>query len=304
MRRFRAAHRRYERSGTQAARWQLGLADETAGEDLTGLDALVVMTDWESTRGSIDRARRDGALIIGRVEGAQDFVDADTGKDRQPYRHVDLVLCQGANDAAALADTTHAVVGNSRLQGILEGPVNATRSGPIVVNSNFSYGVLSEAQGPWLDDVLAACRATGAPFVVSRHPADRGSVPRRHLTSDPIEALLQSAPLLITRFSSLGYEALARGVPVTYHNPHGERTAPFNAAPAEVAAALVITTDRSGLEAAVRNFTAGDLSPEVVRAQGAAILDRQVDIRDRAPHERAADAIIEHLEQSKDAVTP
>jgi len=283
MRRMRAAHRRYERSITQAAAWRLGVDDETTGEELSDLAALVVMTDWESTRGTIENARRGGACIIGRVEGAQDFGDADTGKDRQPYRNVDLVLCQGANDAAALADTTHAIVGNSRLQSILDGPANSNRSGPIVINSNFSYGVLSEARRPWIDDVLAACRAAGAPFVVSRHPADRGS-------------------MLITRFSSLGFEALARGVPVIYHNPHGERTAPFDRDGA--APALVITTERAGLDAAIRSCDSGDTSPETVRALGAAILDWQIDIGDRAPHERAADAIIEHLEQAKGAVTP
>lgn len=302
MRRMRAAHRRYERSITQAAAWRLGVDDETTGEELSDLAALVVMTDWESTRGTIENARRGGACIIGRVEGAQDFGDADTGKDRQPYRNVDLVLCQGANDAAALADTTHAIVGNSRLQSILDGPANSNRSGPIVINSNFSYGVLSEARRPWIDDVLAACRAAGAPFVVSRHPADRGSVPRRHLTSEPVESLLKSAPMLITRFSSLGFEALARGVPVIYHNPHGERTAPFDRDGA--APALVITTERAGLDAAIRSCDSGDTSPETVRALGAAILDWQIDIGDRAPHERAADAIIEHLEQAKGAVTP
>lgn len=304
MRRLRAAHRRYERSVAQAASWHLGIGEETTGEELTGIAALVVMTDWETTRGTIDRARAEGALIVGRVEGAQDFGDADTGKDRQPYRHVDLVLCQGANDADALADTTHAVVGNSRLQAILDGPANPTRSGPIVVNSNFSYDVLSDAQRPWLDDVLSACQASGSPFVVSRHPADRGSVPRRHLTSVPVEELLRSAPMLITRFSSLGFEALARGVPVIYHNPHGERTAPFDGDVPGIGPALVITSNRPDLESAIRADSAPGIDPATVRSHAAAILERQVDTTSRPPHERAADVIIEHLEQSKGVMAP
>jgi len=298
MRRLRSAHRRYERSVNQAAGWGLGTADEVIGEELSGLAALVVMTDWETTRGTIDHARSQGALIVGRVEGAQDFGDADTGKDRRPYRYVDIVLCQGANDAAALADTTSVVVGNSRLQSILDGPVNTTRSGPIVVNSNFSYDVLSDAQGPWLDDVLASCRSSGLPFVVSRHPADRGSIPRRHLTSVPAEELLWTAPMLITRFSSLGFESLARGVPVVYHNPHNEQTAPFDDLAPGVAASLAMTTDRPSLQAAIRSFSSDAISAATVRERGLVILDRQIDRGERLPHERAADAIVEHLQTS------
>lgn len=296
MRRLRAAHRRYERSVTQAASWGLGPADETSGEELGDLAALVVMTDWESTRGTIDAARSSGALIVGRVEGAQDFGDADTGKDRRPYRYVDVVLCQGSNDARALADMNHVIVGNSRLHRILAGSPNASRSGPIVVNSNFSYDVLSDAQGPWLDDVLAACRSFGAPFVVSRHPADRGSIPRRHLTSVPVEELLRTAPMLITRFSSLGFESLARGVPVIYHNPHGEQAAPFDMEAAGVDAALRITADRPSLSAALQAFASDTVSSVAVRNDASPILDRQVDIGDKEPHERAADAIVEQLE--------
>ncbi len=55
------------------------------------------MTDW------VTRVRQLGVTVVGKVEGAQDFWDADTPDDRRPYRNLDLVLCQGQFDADALS---------------------------------------------------------------------------------------------------------------------------------------------------------------------------------------------------------
>ena len=48
------------------------------------------------------RCRALGIPTLGKVEGAQDFWDADTPEERRPYRNLDHVLCQGEFDANAL----------------------------------------------------------------------------------------------------------------------------------------------------------------------------------------------------------
>lgn len=51
------------------------------------------MTDW------VTGVRQLGVTVVGKVEEAQDFRDADTPDERHPYRNLDLVLCQGKFDA-------------------------------------------------------------------------------------------------------------------------------------------------------------------------------------------------------------
>ena len=151
-----------------------------AAELIDAHDALVVMNDWDRYRALVEYARSRGRPTFAKVEGVQDFGDVDTGRDRRAYRTVDHVLLQGPNDRAALADRAGTVVGNCRIERILAGPPVAGGSDLVVVNCNFTYGVLTEQRRPWLASVAAGCEAAGRRYVVSRHGADRGWVdPRR-----------------------------------------------------------------------------------------------------------------------------
>lgn len=283
----RSQHRRYRRSLTHLA--SLGYEPQSrrslASDEIDPTDALVVMNDWGPCRELVDATRAAGGVSFGKIEGAQDFDDVDTGRERHAYRAVDVVLCQGPNDFDGMAGADREVVGNSRLEALLAGPVRSTASGPAIINSNFSYGQLREHRNAWLHSAYDACSSADLGYKVSRHPADLGFIPPLRTTRIRIEQAILSAPVLISRFSTVCFEALAQGVPLAYFNPHGERARPF----AEPMGAYEILDS----EAELRDFlaTVGELDPSGVRAAAQQFLARQVDIADEPAGERAATVI-------------
>jgi hypothetical protein len=98
----------------------------------------------------------------------------------------------------------------------------------VVINLNFTYGVLEEVRELWLAGAVAGCRRAGIPFVVSTHPAERWRLPEGlPVAGAPIRHLLTRATALISRFSTVPFEAMSRGVPFVYFNPHEEEVPTF-----------------------------------------------------------------------------
>jgi hypothetical protein len=250
---------------------------------LVGVTVVVVRNDWGVPRGLVKAAIGMGVPTVGWVEGVQDYADADTGRARRPYREVDHVLTLGDYDRGQLLGTDATIVGSERLWRAWHGPVSAV-DGPIVANVNFTYGVLESERGRWVRDVMAVARTCDQRIVLSRHPADRGRLGRRAEDRSPIEQLLAHAPRLISRFSTLCYEALARGVELTYHNPHGEQVATF----ADRAGAFEITRSRAELLDAVSRPPP---SPIEVRRRAEQFLRHHLALDGPAPAERAAAVI-------------
>jgi len=287
---LRSQHRRYRRSLRH-----LGSLGHTAkirtwsSDELEPSDAIVVMNDWGPCRELVDLIRATGGISFGKIEGAQDFDDVDTGQDRNAYRAVDVVLCQGQNDFDGMAGTDRQIVGNSRIERVLLGPVRPASSGPAVINSNFSYGQLREHRAAWLRGTYGACTAADMDYRVSRHPADLGFIPPWKTLGGRIEVSIQTAPVLISRFSSVCFEALAQGVPLAYFNPHGEQAHPFT----DPQGAFEVLRSQAELEAFLR--TVHDLDPLTVRARAQDFLRQQVDIGSEPPGERAAGVIADRL---------
>ncbi len=179
------------------------------------------MTDW------VTDVRRLGVPVIGKVEGAQDFWDADTPEDRRPYRNLDLVLCQGQFDAEALSDRETAIVGSSRLERLCWAPPTTPPDEPLaLINLNFVYGVRTSDRRLWLETAIEGCDLAGIPYVVSVHPAEKSKL-GPHMTRVSASSLLPHSSVLISRFSTMPLEAMAMGVPFIYHNPHGEMVKTF-----------------------------------------------------------------------------
>jgi len=155
----------------------------------------------------------------------------------------------------------------------------------VVINLNFTYGVLEEERAGWIDSAVAACERLGLPYTVAHHPAERRarSVPRG--SSIPISRLLLRATTLISRFSTVPFEAMARGVPFVYHNPHGEKVSTFG----HGGDAFRRTTTIDELETALDEARGwrGDY-----RERSAAFFSRQIDVNPEVSSEdRAADVI-------------
>ena len=68
------------------------------------------------------------------------------------------------------------------------------------------------------------------------------------IASKPFRYEITRAGVLVSRFSTVPFEAMARGVPFIYHNPHGERVPTFT----DPQGAFPVTTSAEELADALR----------------------------------------------------
>ena len=198
---------------------------------LGAFDAFVAMNDWgEPSRAIYHLARIRDVPSFAKVEGVQDFTDVDTGRIRLPYLAADHVLVQGDNDIAALDRKNLHVVGNSNMEiAWTEGPATGDRNGEVVINSNFTYGVLTDKRDQFLAEAIEAILAVELEPVISQHPADR-PLPGEfagYKTTRSMSDMLPVCEAVITRFSTIPFEAIAYGTPFIYFNPHFEKVPTF-----------------------------------------------------------------------------
>jgi hypothetical protein len=269
-----------------------GTLDDVSQLELTG---AFVLNDWSPNSAAIrDRARDFGGELFAKVEGVQDFEDADTGRQRHAYRNADVVLAQGANDQRALAARSDVVtVGSSRLERLWTSGLVPDLPATGLVNINFTYNVLTDQQSMWTQSVVRAFDEVGVPFRISAHWAQK-DVPKdvrvsSRVASEPFRDLITRSGVLVSRFSTVIFEAMARGVPVIYHNPHGEQVPTFR----QPEGSFWVTDSAASLARAI---------PEALAARGTyrdmcePFFTAQVDIDPAVPSEvRTADLICARL---------
>lgn len=260
-----------------------GLPDPASvGRDVA---AVVTMKDTGSMTDWVTEVRARGVPVIGKVEGAQDFWDADTPEERRPYHNLDLVLCQGQFDADALYDQDTAIVGSSRLERLWWAPpVSPPARALALINLNFVYGVRSADRKRWLDTAIEGCDMAEIPYVISVHPAEKAEFRSDRMMKVSASRLLPHATVLISRFSTLPFEAMARGIPFIYANPHGETVRTFS----EPRGAFDIALDGSTLKEALLNLP--DPGTES-REKAEAYFTRVVDTGSRRSEGRSADRV-------------
>ena len=218
-------------------------------EIVSATSAVVTMKDWAGYAPIITEAQAAGIPTFAKVEGAQDFHDIDTNQARRPYRTADHILCQGQNDFDGLEDKSRFIVGSTRLERLWWAPPSRPHKPLAVINLNFTYGVLTAARQTFLETAIHGCELADIDYVIAVHPAERARKPHPRSTTVPISRLLERASLLISRFSTVPFEAMARGVPFIYHNPHGELVQTF----ANPDGAFDTTTTPAGLAQAIRD---------------------------------------------------
>lgn len=257
-------------------------------EDLAGeVSAVLVMKDTGSLQPFVQTCRELGIPTMGKVEGAQDFWDSDTPNARLPYRSLDLVLCQGQFDSGALGDRVTAVVGSTRLERLWWAPPAAAVEPLAVINLNFVYGVRTADRKLWLESAIEGCNLAGVPYVISLHPAEKAKLDSPRATSISASRLLPRATVLVSRFSTMPFEAMARGIPFVYHNPHGETVPTF----ADAMGAFETTTSASELGALLPTLTPGSSE---VRPRAQPFFAHHIDIDpSRRSEQRSADLISE-----------
>ena len=140
--------------------------------------------------------------------------------------------------------------GNPRFDSIC--PNELPENPVVMLNSNFTYGIHEDQRANWISDASRACSRLDVDFFISQHPRDSGtfpSLPVRKSGPETIHQQLQSSTVVVTRFSTIVYEAMLSGRQVVYYNPHGERMRLFNE---DQTGGLYKASDFSGLVQAIQ----------------------------------------------------
>lgn len=248
----------WREAGVMARAKEMGLPVIPYGEVALGAFAprlVVAFNDWDFvTRPVLVAAEQAGIATAAIVEGIQDYLDADTGRQRHAYRTAQTVLLPGDFDRRYFPQDggqTLSVAGIPRIQLLRKqyaercAEKKAARNGVrrVLINSNFSHNVMTEHRDGWLTQAVNAVRRAGYEPVISRHPEDKGTLFPELVTKDNFYDTLDTCVVSIQRFASGILESLASGVPVIYFNPHGELVDKFSSDP--MGAYDVITSEDS-----------------------------------------------------------
>ncbi|MDE4142371.1 glycosyltransferase [Phaeobacter gallaeciensis] len=211
---------------------------------------IVSFNDWDHvTRPIIVAAKNAGIPTMAIVEGIQDYNDADTGRIREAYRTADTILLPGDFDKKYFSQSEQNLfsVGIPRIESMRHSspPLPATSKVRVLINSNFSYGVQEDSRDEWVRSAIRCCIDLGMEPVLSRHPADSGTVGDEYLSNSNFYDALSDCHLTIQRFASGILEALAFKRGVIYFNPHGEEVDKFTSDPM---GAYVIAKNESALK--------------------------------------------------------
>ncbi len=209
---------------------------------------VIFGNDWgPQERQIVAEAQALGISTVCIQEGCLDFADEKIRRMRQ----CDYAFLQGPVMLRYLDRPNTIVTGNPKYDSIQEQTFDPKR--PVMINCNFTYGVYEEIRESWVREAVEACRSLGRRFFISQHPRDRGAFPPeypvRASDASSISAQLAETSVVITRFSTVIYEALMLGVRAIYFNPHGE---PFRIFQQDETGAVPIAQDQSELLALLR----------------------------------------------------
>ena len=285
--------RRWATTGTALSRVDVAaVAALPPGDWLLDFEALLTFNDWGEYYGEyVAFLKGKRPVSFAKVEGVQDWEDHDTGRVRNAYLSADVVLCQGDNDVRALEGRRERleVVGSSRLESIWNAALPADAPPRVVGNVNFTYGVQSEHRDLWVESLREACRRTNVPLDLSLHPSESVKYPAQ-AASEPIRHLMVQDSILVSRFSTVLFEGMARGCSVIYYNPHREQVPTFH----HPEGAFDVAEDPESLATLIERST--ERTRAEAKQRAAAFFTRQVSmVPGASAAKRTAEAIERHL---------
>jgi len=199
-------------------------------------DLIISFNDWDPiVRSILKCAQASNIPTATIVEGIQDYEDKDTKQNRYAYRSSDKVFLPGEFDKKYFKNTKQQleVLGIPRIKELYKQFSSSTYPNrdnkKVLINSNFSYGVLEEFRDKWLKDVVEVCLSLNLTPVISRHPADKGKLFPEFESSNSFYFELERCKYYVSRFASGILEALAAQLEVFYYNPGIESVDKFMA---------------------------------------------------------------------------
>jgi glycosyltransferase involved in cell wall biosynthesis len=213
-------------------------------------DVLIFGCDWGGHEQQV--IREASALGIPTVciqEGCLDFMDQRANR----MLHADYAFLQGPVMLKYIRKENNVfVTGNPKYDFLYETPLPDKPM--VMINSNFTYGIFEDARDQWVSDVAETCKSLGLDFFISQHPRDKGIFPSEYkvVKSDAfkLHQQLQDSSILVSRFSTVIYEAAAMGREVVYYNPHHE---PFRIFSYDVTGGIQVVHNPSDLAQAIKS---------------------------------------------------
>jgi hypothetical protein len=219
---------------------------------------FVLANDWvpDGLTEFLDRPRRDPIKLVGVIDGCRFALP-------ERYTRVDCVLGWGPSSRICFKQTV-IVTGSPIIEAA--GARRVCYSAPplVAVNYKFTYEYTDKQARFWSASVMRACEKAALPFAFSAHPSNRIAAPAaiKHidrvtywgaslmracekaalpfmsstrssrpmapqLPIEDIDTLLDRASVLVTRPSTVAYEAMVRGIPVVLFPMRGEPLAEF-----------------------------------------------------------------------------
>lgn len=180
---------------------------------------IVFGNDWSyDAKKMIYKARKLGIPTVCVQEGILDFRD----KQRR-MQWADFPFIQGPLTQRLLPRNIYFITGNPRYDVLTKQALPLNHQ--VMINCNFTYGIFEDWRDKWVRDCVEACTRVGLSYFISQHPRDKGLFPGLNVEkSSPfvIHEHLAKSSIVISRFSTVVYEALLMGRYVIYYNPHGE----------------------------------------------------------------------------------
>ncbi len=145
-----------------------------------------------------------------------------------PYRMrwADIALVQGPHALQYLARDVCFLTGNPRFDEFQ--PLPPPDEPLVLINCNFIFGLaFLEWARPWTEHVIRACESLGLPYRITVHPRDETDLSGlEHVQPSgayKVREQLAECSVLVSRDSSLPYEALRLNRRVVYYDPFGEK---------------------------------------------------------------------------------
>jgi SAM-dependent methyltransferase len=142
----------------------------------------------------------------------------------QVLKNADYAFVCGLRTPAYLKRSNIILTGSPKYDSLFS--VSLPLKPVVIINCNFTYGIFEEIRMQWLGEAINACNQLGLEYFISQHPRDKATLPADWpvIRSSDIHYIeqLKRGSILISRFSTMIYEALMLGREVVYYDPHGE----------------------------------------------------------------------------------
>ncbi len=185
-------------------------------------DVVLMGIDWGmEERVFIHHCRRHGLPVACLQESTN--VDFDGPPHRMQW--ADYALIQGTHALGYLDRQWNFLTGNPRFDAY--NPAPAPPAPRVLINCNFTFGLGMDWGRDWVDQVVDAATELGLPYAITVHPRDETDLSglENVLPSSAYKVgdQLAESTILVSRDSSLPYEAVLVNRHAIYYNPFHEK---------------------------------------------------------------------------------